>query len=338
MKKMRANHRFQAVMAGHPTDRVPLLDEGIRDDVIDAWKQQGLPAQSALRDLFRYDPLHVLEVDWAPQPGWQGAIETATDRAEWRKRLDHADPKRLASLSAAVHTAQQRQAEGHLIEFPVHEGLFLTLGIDAWASFESVLTLIAERPVWVRAIMDDQTAFVAALAEQVLQQVQVDFVSFSEPIASRHGPLIAPDTYRALALESYRPLLEVLSRSGVPTIVWTSYGNVRSLIPHVLEVGFDALWCYERESAQMDYSALRREYGHAFGLIGGIDLDAVLQGPTAIDAEFDNTVIPLLQKGGYIPLADGRVRSNMPFSHYAYYRQRLEEVADQTGNRSLSGG
>ena len=34
----------------------------------------------------------------------------------------------------------------------------------------------------------------------------------------------------------------------------------------------------------------------------------------------------LLEGGGYVPLADGRIRADVPFENYAYYRRLLEEV------------
>ena len=35
---------------------------------------------------------------------------------------------------------------------------------------------------------------------------------------------------------------------------------------------------------------------------------------------------PLLASGGFIPLADGRVREDVPFDNYVYYRRLLEEI------------
>ena len=43
-------------------------------------------------------------------------------------------------------------------------------------------------------------------------------------------------------------------------------------------------------------------------------------------AELEKWVPPLLGDGGYIPLADGRVRKDMPFENYAYYRRLLKQV------------
>ena len=76
----------------------------------------------------------------------------------------------------------------------------------------------------------------------------------------------------------------------------------------------------------MAYRRLRREFGRDLRLIGGIDLDVLLRDKRAIRREIMFKVPPLLEQGGYIPLADGRVRENVPFENYVYYRRLLEKV------------
>jgi hypothetical protein len=76
----------------------------------------------------------------------------------------------------------------------------------------------------------------------------------------------------------------------------------------------------------MDYRSLRKEFGRELRLIGGIDLDALRENKEAIRREIEEKVPPLIAEGGYIPLADGRVRQDVPFENYIYYRQLLEKV------------
>jgi hypothetical protein len=64
-------------------------------------------------------------------------------------------------------------------------------------------------------------------------------------------------------------------------------------------------------------------------LIGGIDLDALRQDKEAIRRELEAKVPPLVADGGYVPLADGRVRVDVPFENYVYYRELLERVTRQ---------
>jgi hypothetical protein len=55
-------------------------------------------------------------------------------------------------------------------------------------------------------------------------------------------------------------------------------------------------------------------------------LDALRGGREAIRNELEGKVPPLLAEGGYVPLADGRVREDITFSDYSYYRQLLKEI------------
>jgi uroporphyrinogen decarboxylase len=75
----------------------------------------------------------------------------------------------------------------------------------------------------------------------------------------------------------------------------------------------------------MNYPALRQEYGRDLKLIGGIDLDALRQGKAAIRKAVE-TVAPLVAQGGFIPLADGRVRADVPYQNYVYYRGLLSKI------------
>jgi hypothetical protein len=118
----------------------------------------------------------------------------------------------------------------------------------------------------------------------------------------------------------------VLRRYGVETIILRTYANARVLVPSILKWGINCLWACEVDVEAMDYADLRREFGRDLRLIGGIDLDALRRGKEAIQREIEEKVPPLLAGGGYVPLADGRIREDVPFENYVYYRQLLEKV------------
>jgi hypothetical protein len=48
--------------------------------------------------------------------------------------------------------------------------------------------------------------------------------------------------------------------------------------------------------------------------------------------EIEEKVPPLLEDGGYIPLADGRVREDVPFENYVCHRQLLEQLIGSLPN------
>ena len=300
-KDMTARERFHLTMSFGRPDRVPWLEEGLRDDVLRRWESEGLAPGADLGSIFHYDRRERIELDLTPRP----AIALPED---WAQRV------------------QRWRDRDHILELFVHRGLFLTMGVEAWASLDSVLYQIADHPDQVRRVLDEQAQYTVRLIDRVLADVEVDCASFSEPIGDTHGPMISPAMYRRVVLASYGPIIEALRRHGVRTIVWMTYANARVLLRDVLEAGFDCLWAMEAESTDMDYRALRHEFGKSLRLIGGIDLDVLLRDEEAIRREIQEKVPPLLAEGGFIPLADGRVRASIPLHNYLAYRRALERI------------
>jgi uroporphyrinogen decarboxylase len=197
------------------------------------------------------------------------------------------------------------------------------MGVYEWDRLTDVMFAIKQDPEYVKQAMLIWGRFNAAVAERVLKDVPCDAAIFSEPLGGNDGPLISPKMYEEFVLKSYEPVLEVLRKHGVDTIILRTYANSRLMIPSILEWGFNALWACEVDTETMDYRDIRREFGRDLRLIGGIDLDALRRGKEAIREEIEEKVPPLIADGGYVPLADGRVREEVSFSDYVYYRQLL---------------
>jgi len=238
-----------------------------------------------------------------------------------RERLDPMDDSRFP---ANWEPARLRQRDSILM-VRVHEGFFLSLGVDAAKRFTELMYLTVDRPDFVRQYMRIQGEFAAALAERVLREVSVDALVFSEPIGDNKGALISPRMYEDLVLPSYEPLLDLARRYEVRTLICRSYANMKALIPSLLKWGINVLWACEVEQSVMNYPALRREFGPDLRLIGGIDLDALRQGKAEIRTAIDQ-IAPLVAEGGFIPLADGRVRADVHYENYLYYRECLQKI------------
>jgi uroporphyrinogen-III decarboxylase len=308
---------------GRP-DRLPYFEEGIREEVVEVWRQQGLAADADLASLFPSDPVEHIEPDFDPRPEFEHWPDSRAELVELEKRLDPADPARLPeNWSEQVQALKHRDTVRML---DVHQGLFLSAGIMGWGRFAEVMRALIEDPGYVHELMAIYGAFTAALAERILSEVSIDAAVFSEPIGDNGGPLISPKMYEEFVLSSYEPLLQVLERHGVDTLVFITYANARILIPSILERGFNCLWACEVFIDAMDYRDIRREFGRKLRLIGGIDLDALRQGKDAIREEIEAKVPPLVASGGYVPLADGRVREDVAFEDYAYYREMLRNI------------
>jgi uroporphyrinogen-III decarboxylase len=171
-----------------------------------------------------------------------------------------------------------------------------------------------------------QGEFSAQIAERVLKDAEIDAAVFTEPVAENRGPLISPKMYEDFVLKSYEPVLAVLRRYRVDTVILLTFANIRSLLPSIVKWGFNCLWACEGPQKDMDYREVRREFGRDLRLIGGIDLDVLRLDKESIKREIHEKVPTLLEDGGFIPLADGRVRKDIPLGNYLYYRRLFEDV------------
>lgn len=323
---MNSRQRFLETMAFGKPDRVPYFEEGVRAGVIQAWQEQGLPPDSDLADIFHLDRREELLPLLEPQPYPKRWPANKSELNVLRQGLDPFDDGRLPENYLNIQ--QEKQNRDYPILLRVHRGLFQTLGIADWRRFAEVMYLLVDDPDFIRELMAIQAEFVCQLTERILQMVSVDAVIFSEPIADNNNPLVSPRMYEDLALTSYTPILDLVRRHGVDTIIFRTYANARILIPSILKWGFNCLWACETNPAAMDYADLRREFGRELRLIGGIDTDVLRQDKPAIQREIEEKVPPLFAEGGYIPLADGRIRADIPFANYVYYRQLLEDILD----------
>ncbi|MCP4755549.1 MAG: hypothetical protein GY866_32195 [Proteobacteria bacterium] len=305
-------------------DRVPYFEEGVRTEVLEAWQNQGLQENTPLTDLFLFDRREEIAADLDPLPRFEKWPGSSSELDILERSLDAGDPRRMPEGWPEKYRKSRKQ--GQIIMLRVHQGLFLSMGIYDWRRFTETLFLLADDPKFVREAMAIQGRFAADLAEKVLREVEVDAAVFGEPISGNDRALISPKMYETFALASYEPIFEVLKRHGVETLILRTYGNSKVLIPSALKWGINCLWASETNREAMDYRKLRREFGRDLRLIGGIDLDALRFGKAAIRREIEETVPPLLADGGYIPLADGRVREEISFENYRYYRGLLEQV------------
>ena len=321
---MNSRERFSETMRYGTPDRVPYFEEGIRRAVIKAWRKQGLPRGADLSRMFPTDGREEIDVDLEPRPKPRKWPTSLDDLPALQRALDPYDKRRLPwRWAKRVRDWQNRD---HVLMLRVHRGLFLSMGVMGWQRFTEVIRMLVYAPEVVHQTMRIQGEFAAKLAEKVLQQVDVDAAVFSEPIGENRGPLISPRMYEEFVLPNYEPLLDVLGRHGVENIIFRTFANARLLIPGILKWGFNCLWACEVYLEDMDYSDLRREFGRDLRLIGGIDLDALRQDKEAIRREVEEKLPPLLADGGYIPLADGRVRQDVPYENYVYYRRLLKKV------------
>ncbi len=264
-----------------------------------------------LRDHFRADeplrlpgqwdpshpPLYVLHAMSGPAPyqkhcgvSWQERVERWRDRDHWLQ------------LEAPSMMGQIKEVMG----------------------FENYCFMLYDDREMIEEIMEARTALAERLIDRILDEVDFDILHFWEDIAFNGGPMVSPEIFEELALPRYRRLIALFRSKGAEVVSIDSDGDMRSLIPGLLRAGVNHLWPVEY-NAGMDVAELRREYGHAFTMRGGIDKYALLKGRDAIDRELDR-IAPVVQDGGYVPMLDHQIPSGIPFEDFCYYMEKKRQL------------
>jgi uroporphyrinogen decarboxylase len=323
---MTNRERFRHTLLFKKSDRIPYFEEGIRADVIKAWRKQGLSSRKMLERQFPTDTRYEIQIDLDPHPD----VPSNLADVDQFNRYFNPDTHRRWPWNWRYQVAKLKKND-HIRILRVHRGFFLALGVHSWEQFEEVIISTLERPDEVREYLNQYSLFCIEIASRVLDKLTIDAAIFSEPIGGKEGPLLSPAVYRSVVLPTYKPLLQFLKQSGVDIIIFRTYANAALLLPELLEFGFNCLWACEPDIQDMNYRTIRDRFGKKLSLIGGINIDCLRAGPRYIRIELEQKLPELIKTGGYIPLADGRIRAEIPYENYRYYRQMLLQLIKAEG-------
>jgi uroporphyrinogen decarboxylase len=319
---MNERERFRRVFRGEPVDRLPRLEEGVRDEVIELWHAQGLPEGRTHMDVFGLTPHENVCPDLTFDGDCVGGVMSLSPRGY--HRAFRASRRRFPDDWR--RTARRLAKRDHIACIWAYRGFFQALGVEGWPSFRQVLRAVVRNPADVRARLEMYGDFCARMLEMALEDVQPEFIYLSEPISDNRGPLISPAMYRDFAVPALKRIAAAAVAGRCERILVSTYGNTALLFPLMMEAGVNMLWISEAaEVPEVDYRCLRRALGPELGLIGGVPLSLLRSGdPESISARLEEIVAPLLQAGRYIPLAGGRIREDISWPVYRHYRRWLE--------------
>ena len=323
---MNERERFTKTMRFERPDRAPRFEQYIRDDTIKRWRKEGLPRDVDIEEYFNLDHREVLPLKLALRelPRLETPIESENDLNRLRKYLEKA-------LKGAYPRDWTKLVEKYKKrDYPVgvaawESGILQFLGVIGWSSLERACLMLYDKPDLADSIIELFADFLVRGVERALEDVEIDFAYFTEPIAGGYGPVISPEMFRKLAIPRYKKVIAPLKERGVD-IIMRSFGNIDLLLPDMVEAGITGLWMTDMVPSNMDYMAIRKKYGQKLALIGGIDSAVLTRDEQAIEEEIYSKAPPLLESGGYIPTIDNRPRAHIPFKNFVFYRKLLEKV------------
>lgn len=351
--------RFNSQMFYRPVDRSFNMEFGYWDENFQLWDifmENGITNNEEADIFFNFDTFKVLSGNiWMIPPFAHRVIrETDTTRIlinedglmaevpkdghdtiphyieasivtpdDWMKvkeeRFRRDDPARIVDVDTL------KQAHSPDRDYPLGVDCGSMIGrIRNMLTFEGLAYAIYDYPDMLEDMVETACVLVEDWLDQVLPHIDFDFASGWEDICFKNGPIVSVGFFKNVVTPRYKRISKKLRAYGIELWYTDCDGDVRPLLPYFLEGGINCLFPYEVNSCSHP-GELLDEYGKDLRIMGGVDKLELGKGKAAIKAYLE-TLVPVVERGGYIPFCDHRCPPNVTPEDYLYYLDLKEKM------------
>ncbi len=189
-----------------------------------------------------------------------------------------------------------------------------------WMGTENLSLAWYDKPALMDEMMEFVADFTIEVSRPILEKTDVDYVFINEDMCMKNGPLLSPAMYERFIQPHMTRLVDFLKGMGARYVMVDTDGNCELLIQPMMDAGVDGIWPLER-TADMDPLAVRKRYGPSLRLWGGVDKRELAKGREAIDAHLQS-MVPLIEEGGFIPTVDHLVSPDVSYDNFCYYMEK----------------
>jgi len=321
-------------------DRVPIHDS-VWAATVSRWHKEGLPEEIPVSEYFDYEivgfgadlsprfPVKVLErnetyiVETTPYGGIRRNFRDYSttpeiidwpvkSKEDWYKIKDRLQPNiTRVNWVSSLNDYSRTYGDGKFVTYSA------AMGYDQFQSYiktEELLILLVEDPEWAKDMFRTHAILLIEMAKIMMEYgFKFDGAFLYNDMGYRNGLLFSPRTYQEVLQETDAMVCEFFHKNNMPVILH-SCGNVKELIPYLIDAGFDCLQPLEVK-AGMDLLELKPEYGDKISFMGGIDVRKMTD-PVAIEEEISRKFEVAKKGGGYIYHSDHSIPKNISFEDY----------------------
>lgn len=348
--------RVRRALAHQEADRIPIHDSPWAA-TLSRWHGEGLPDDVPVHEFFGYE-IQQFGVDTSPQypvrvvertpeyitetTPYGGVRRNHRDhsttpelidygvksRADWEAAKKRLYPSYTRVDWVALKNGYERARADNL--FVCYSAICGYDGCQSYIRSDELLPLLLTDPEWIRDMIETQADMAIEMAKILMAEgYEFDAAFLYNDMGYRKAPFFSPRIYRELIQPADRRMCDFFHQHDMPVILH-SCGNVRPLIPDLIEAGIDCLQPLEVK-AGMDLVELKREYGDYMAFMGGIDVRAMADpDPRAIEEEIARKIPVAKVGGGYIYHSDHSIPNNVSYRQY----QRVLELVREHGGLS----
>ena len=242
---------------------------------------------------------------------------------DWKRvkaeRFDRKNPDRKIDIDAV------RNAHPPQRDYPLGVSCGSMIGkIRNMLSFEGLAYATYDYPDMVEDMVETACLLAEDALDQVLGEIDFDYASGWEDICFKNGPIVSLDFFENVVLPRYKRIGRKLHDAGIDLWYTDCDGDVRPLLRGFLDAGINCLFPYEVNSCSHPVDLLN-EFGKDLRIMGGVDKMELAKGPEAIKS-YLKSLVPAVERGGYIPFCDHRCPPNVKYEYYRYYLDLKEEM------------
>ncbi|HOK28993.1 MAG TPA: uroporphyrinogen decarboxylase family protein [bacterium] len=337
---MTSRERVRMTLEHREPDRVPIHDS-LWVATVSRWHKEGLPEEIPVSEYFDYEivgfgadlsprfPVKVLErnetyiVETTPYGGIRRNFRDYSttpeiidwpvkSKEDWYKIKDRLQPNiTRVNWVSSLNDYSRTYGDGKFVTYSA------AMGYDQFQSYiktEELLILLVEDPEWAKDMFRTHAILLIEMAKIMMEYgFKFDGAFLYNDMGYRNGLLFSPRTYQEVLQETDAMVCEFFHKNNMPVILH-SCGNVKELIPYLIDAGFDCLQPLEVK-AGMDLLELKPEYGDKISFMGGIDVRKMTD-PVAIEEEISRKFEVAKKGGGYIYHSDHSIPKNISFEDY----------------------
>ncbi|MCZ7646143.1 MAG: hypothetical protein M5U26_12785 [Planctomycetota bacterium] len=343
---LNSRDRVRRALRREQPDRVPRFDHFWQDAARALRSQAGAPPGADLNDLFDFD-IRALSFDWTArlprtvlredevsrvyrdangatirefknsQTTGEHIDFAVKDPDVWRQsfRARYAFDRTRVDWEASLRAYRRWREEGRYIVLSCREPFEA-----AWPLVGPVAHMLgyAEEPEWIQDIYEVQTKQVED-AWVAFREAGIEFDGawFWGDIAYKNTSMVSPRQYVELLMPFHKRLCGLVHGSGGETI-HHSDGNLKGLIPKLIDAGFDCLQPLEVK-AGMDVRELKSEYGARLSFMGNIDARLFQANDgEGLEREIREKITAAKESGGYVYHSDHSVPPGVTLDTYRH--------------------